>query len=477
MFKWLREKASNLFQGIREIFSNLRRFFGSFFERKMSQEEQKAIEKMKRYGLGRGIGRNKAKITKIQEHFLPDDIVKKAKRYIDNKNDIWNLAQAQDGITNVFLPEDLPIVLKNSSHPKNKLRGRKMRQALEICEQYNLDCLIIPKYRVYNGFIMEQRLPIPKNRNHIQWEIYAENHEAFKKAAKQLTIFLFRSNTNDLFSRKKHIFENYGAIGRYDNFPLYIDENGVGKVGLIDLEGFNVILQNRDLSRGEVIQRAKSAIAFFPYHLEEILTAIREIAPLIDDPAILSNLDTFAEEVQMVYKVSYQDYREFLMQNNIAPAHPNNMVSLTTQRKEYIKKAVIDFIYDQEYEYKDQLLEVFAGIRQAFEDAFSEIVDLTVAYPQDRLKSNLKNLMQNGEIISSYGELMTHRTLFFKRGEEARYELDNAILKKLGLNGLVSLHIIKALINIIKTEIYSEMVNAGEMSYYRNNAYGEYFQI
>lgn len=483
MLQWLYERFANLFQDGLFAFNNQHELMTNYRIRvqKTSQEieiEQEAIARMIRYGLGKGISRNKnslaEKTLKIKQHFLDDDIVEKAKRYIDNVARFrYELPRPVTGKTEVFLPEDLPIVLKNSKLPNNKIRARKMRQALEMCEQFELDCLIIPQYRIYKGFILEQRLPIPKNCFHVQKEVYAENHEAFKRAAAQLTVFLFRSSTGDIFSLDQHLFQDYGPAGRYDNFPLYI-EDGVGKVGLIDLEHFNVAPPGRTLTIQGVLSRAKSAIALFPYHLNEILTAARKISSLVDEPAILKNLETFTRGVQRLYQVSYKDYRAFLEQNEIDPEHPDKMVSLTLQRKEAIKATIIEFILNLEPKSrffdkndKEKLLRFFTNNRQAFEEAISETIDLTVSYPQDYLKSLLEN---HREPISSYGELMTQRTLLFQKNEKSRCELHDVIADKFGLPLEFS--------RIVTKAIYTEMAKGGEMScYIPDYQHTEYFQI
>ena len=101
---------------------------------------------------------------------MSDDLLEQAKPYIDTPSQLHNLPKSPEGKTAVYLPEGLPIVLKESGSPENQKRLDQMKEARAICNRLECRHLVIPKARVYANFIIEQRLPIlhgTKNPNGI----------------------------------------------------------------------------------------------------------------------------------------------------------------------------------------------------------------------------------------------------------------------------------------------------------------------
>ena len=128
------------------------------------------------------------------------------------------------------MPDNLPIVLKQSGSPENRKRFNKMKQAREICDESNYPHLVIPTARIHGNFIIESRLPIMKDHNmKVQIGFYLDNVEKFTEAVEEFTGFLCQARLYDITGGTNDAYSTLSAvpIGRYDNVAMYL-EKGVG---------------------------------------------------------------------------------------------------------------------------------------------------------------------------------------------------------------------------------------------------------
>jgi len=435
-------------------------------EKKLQEIEQKrtAIEVMRARGLGRGITRNKEKVaaifSRVKRHFLSVPLFEEAKLHIDrlektkSSNNPYKLPQANDGKTQVFLPPQLPLVLKRSGKLASKKRARQTRVVLDLCEGNCLHHLVIPRQRVYKEFVLETRLPIAKNCLQGQMEIYLENRDLFGAAAKEFTQLLFLSEMSDVLDEGHHPLTIFGPIGRHDNFPLFVEE-GLGKVGLVDLEHF-IPISKISFSSDEVMCRCKNAIAIFPCHFEEILEAARGFSAFVDEKAFYEELTSFRDRAQNVLVQAYERHLYFFKKNGISFEDPLQPVEVTSTRKKSVKEAVFSRILRQELQ--EPILRAFESKRERLEKNFSKLVDLIMDFLFDSI--DLK------ESISSYGQLMYQRALYFGcENQRMRDSLVEDVATKIEGSDRY-LTDVEALARLLVKEIFIELAVGGELAFY-----------
>ena len=153
-------------------------------ERQQTEAATK-IQSMCRSYLARG------ELARKQSHYLSHALFEGALPYINSPfPGLSRLPKALNGKTRVYLPKELPVVLKDSGSPQNLHRFEKMQQASKICMQNEYVHLVIPKARIYGDFIIESRLPITLHDFKGQIGLYIENCEQFTNAVKEFTGFL-----------------------------------------------------------------------------------------------------------------------------------------------------------------------------------------------------------------------------------------------------------------------------------------------
>lgn len=95
-------------------------------------------------------------------------------------------------------------------------------------------------------------------------------------------------------------------MGRYDNVPMYL-ENGIGKLGLIDLEVFYPEHLSEDCFRS-----CQEAIRLFPHHLETIIHAAKKFDSNIEKSRkeLEEERDCVLEYFNKVYQVHLDFIKE-----------------------------------------------------------------------------------------------------------------------------------------------------------------------
>lgn len=422
-------------------------------EEKKIVQEQKIAAAIKIQSILRG---HSAQIqaTEARKHLLSYALLEKAKPYIDIPSNLKNLPEAPSGKTRVYLPKELPIVLKQSGSPENQKRFDKMKQGRDICIQRGYENLVIPKARVYGNFIVESRVPITVHGTKEQIGLYIENRERFTAAVKEFTGFRCQAYLSDIIGGSN---DPYGTlsetpVGRYDNVALYIEDDQ-GKIGLIDLERFE---PNRNqLQKRCCYDECLDAVRLFPYHLDEILDSAKNFDPEIQNDR--KKLEEERDGALRRFKLAYEDHLEFIKEKGISLENPLKMVEINFERKNSIKEAMVSIIRKEhtDFWFKNCLGENPEETIALFEKSFPKILDLTTAF---LLKTLERKVGGTKEAISSYGQLLSCRTFRFQIPFKLQQEVESGITMLKGEND--------GFAQLIIESIFKELAKGQEIAYY-----------
>ncbi|MEX1013414.1 MAG: hypothetical protein WDZ27_06935 [Waddliaceae bacterium] len=187
------------------------------------------------------------------------------------KGTLEKLPKSPWGQTNVYLPPDLLLVIKELGQDRAVRRGCANLKATALCQELGLRHLIVPRFGLSGDYTFEQRLPVADVNLRSQTSLYASHRDCFSQAAKEFSAFLIKSHFPDILTwSHPYQTEDKIPLGRFDNLPFFLN-NGQGCVGLVDLGGYKVRQQKP--SELEIEECVKTAIAIFPYHLEEVCEA------------------------------------------------------------------------------------------------------------------------------------------------------------------------------------------------------------
>lgn len=215
---------------------------------------------------------------------ISDDELNQVKN-LEGKED--HLARAFGGKTPVWLPVDHPgIIIKASGYfdRTNEKRAVQMHSFKEVLRGLGIQNIVVPQCHVSGKYQIESRLPINTHDFH-NIRLYIENQKAFDDVIKELVKVASRYWFTDLITTSNnqlaHLDGGDGRLVRYDNFPLYI-ENGVGKVGLVDLEAMKakyflldpllfLLGKMHESFKGlRYLEPIESLVRMFPYHRDLI---------------------------------------------------------------------------------------------------------------------------------------------------------------------------------------------------------------
>jgi len=404
----------------------------------------------------------KIKVEKARRHSLCYALFEKAKPYIDIPSNRKGLPQASSGKTPVYLPKELPIVLKESGSPQNQKRFDQMKQGREICEQSGYENLIIPKARVYGNFIVESRLPITEHGTKEQIGLYIENRERFTSAIKEFTGFLCQSTLNDIRGGTNDAYETLSEtpLGRYDNIALYLEEDQ-GKIGLIDLERFTPECSKQ--GKRWCFFKCRAAVNLFPYHLDEILDTAKKFDPNIHK--YRKDLEIDRDGSLKRFKLVYDDHLDFIVKKNITIKNPLELVEVNSTRKEKIKNTVVLLMRKNHADvwFKNCLGKQPEEVLALFEKSFPKILNLIT----DFLSQNLKNSINiTEETISSYRQLLSCRTVRFGSSNAFYQDLQEKIISELQMLEIKDKFKKISFTSLIIQCVFEELAKSGEIAYY-----------
>jgi hypothetical protein len=204
----------------------------------------------------------------VRKHFISEPLRKEAALRIEDVGRLALMPLASSGVHVVYLPEDLPVVLKKLGTKSAKNRFWANWNAAHLCKRFRYMHLVVPKCIKHKDFTIEEKFPVDKVTLKSQTELYMKNRSQFSEVAKEWISFLLGSELDDILTLD-HPYKKGEPIplARSDNLPLFLDK-GKGKIALVDLGGYR--LREQDPSKEEVYACVKSALALFPSHLEEI---------------------------------------------------------------------------------------------------------------------------------------------------------------------------------------------------------------
>jgi len=391
---------------------------------------------------------------------LSNALFEQAKSSIDSvSTHYYDLPRASAGATRVYLPKELPIVLKHSGSPENIERFEKMQQARDLCNRNGYEKLIIPKARIYKDFIIESRLPIARHNTKEQIGLYIENRKLFTKAIQEFTGFLCQSSLADIIGGGDPYNTLFTTrVGRYDNVPLYLEE-GQGKIGFVDLETFSPY-DNYEREKEWCFYACNTAVVLFPYHLDEIMSAAQKFDPNIEQ--YRKYLEQIKDKTLKCFKLVYEDHLEFIREKRITLEHPLAFEKMGLDGTQQLKKAIgKQLLKEQEsWDHEKCLGEEPDKTLACFnEKAFPLILEAAYKLIHDKLGRN----MRTKEAISSVPELVSIRTLQF-----VTQNLEGSKFYDLIHNQLESINIDDAhvITSIIIDVIFNELVNMKCIAYY-----------
>ncbi|MCF7806688.1 MAG: IQ calmodulin-binding motif-containing protein, partial [Simkaniaceae bacterium] len=288
--------------------------------------------------------RDRREVKKLARHVLEFPLFQRAIEYI--RADLCSLPRAAVGKTPVYLPKEHPIAIKDLGSKKANDRFKRIKQARRLCEINGFHRLVIPKCRIYHDALIENRLPIDPYDLKAQLCLYAEHKDKFTEAVKELTHLLCQA-------RLKHITTRYGdgfqllsersPIGRYDNLPLFL-EDGIGKIGLIDLERFS--LETPQVQK-HVESACENLIHLFPHHFDAIMDISKSYCSGIT--FFYALFKTYGDDALHRLHIVYESHLEFILNQGITLTEPQTIVLPAPEQEETIVGHVFN---EAKYNYK-----------------------------------------------------------------------------------------------------------------------------
>ncbi len=209
----------------------------------------------------------------VRKNFLYKKLYELGVAFIMQNPDMKDVPRATSGVTPVYLPLTLPLVFKNLGESRAIRRFCYIWKAKELCFKNGYQFLLIPNARPHMNFNIEEKLPVHDVTTREQICLYVENKEKFSAPAKEFAGLLCQSIFPDILAYE-HPYKDQNNIPLRgcDNVPLMMRKEQ-GYIALIDLGGFQV--RSGKLLYEDAFEAAKTAVCFFPYHVEEILEVVQ----------------------------------------------------------------------------------------------------------------------------------------------------------------------------------------------------------
>lgn len=337
-----------------------------------------------------------------------------------------SIPQANTGKTKVYLPKNMPeVVLKESGRKDAVQRFHQMQKVRNILEAQGSARLVIPKASLCQHFLIEQRLPINADNYH-NMGLYLSNLQLFDDAVREMTRLFSRICIGDLFNQpyQKHplsYIDGMNDMIRYDNMPLYIEEEkgrNVGKIGLIDLEQ---IKEQNSLSAVHqvpiiVYSPIKTLAIIFPWHGD----IIKEEAAKLKMDFNEDDFNMAIEKGKKYFQLGYINHANWLKAKGITSKSAINSIQITPERVQEINQVVVKEWLKINMGVNEYVVRVggFLGYtppknflkdspEQAVKELSSEVVSLILANLNSILKEKL-NLQPNFDL--SEGQLISLRS-------------------------------------------------------------------
>ncbi len=392
-----------------------------------------------------------------QETQLSETIFRSAMQSIDRKQ-YQKFPRAGAGKTPVFFPPNLPVVLKQSGDDCEQ-RLRKMREAQEICDRNGYTHLVIPTARIHGDFLIEERLPILEGSVIKSVALYIKNKHSMTKAIREFTGFLCQSSMTDIEDTRHPIVKNAPtAIARFDNIALYLDKNGEGKIGLVDLEHFET---NRSQSRSW-----EDLITFFPFHFDEIFEEASKFHPHLNFRR--KEFETKRDAGMKTYQQVYLGHLKFCEEKKINQANGNILAPMSESRKNALEKSFIEVMhkwynYDAERDYfnsrhRDLTPHETVEMERIVHESFPQILD--------RIQGPLSQRI--GKCHDKLRDLVDCRSFWLSSPDS-----DSEIVKYMSLIFHMEERNQGRYAEVLVLHLMEEMAKGGDIYEYIHNAYGQ----
>lgn len=409
--------------------------------------------------------RSSKKIEQEKRHVLSYPLFEGAKKYTDDSVKLASAPHAPHGANadKIYMPQDLPIVIRVCKNERDFSRFPKMTQARTICSEENkFHHLVVPKARLQGNFIIEERVPSKDATTIKGMAFYYENREFYTEAVKEFTSFLCYGYLDDIVGGNKHKLNYLGLaqVPRFDNLLLYAAEDDLEKlckIGIIDIETFR--LNSSKPSDWNVYYALSSSVQLFPYHFEVIIDTGKTFCDVPQEAVEALRAESLKSK--QLYKIVCEDNLSFYQRHQITLEN-QILVSITLERREELKKLMGSFLHKMH----DR------GFNQ---DCLNGNPDEIVHYFQDKLfPKMITSIETRFSKISSFsapsislGELIERRAVFngFTSGLAQRLENDEVkLIKEIFKDDFPPTF-------RIFEKILKELVKGGELSYYKAHVY------
>ncbi|NGX43820.1 MAG: hypothetical protein K940chlam7_02125 [Chlamydiae bacterium] len=331
-----------------------------------------------------------------------------------------SMPQALGGKTRVYLPKEMPeVVLKSSGRKDAIKRFHQMQDVRSILDSQNSTHLFIPKASLCGNFLVEQRLPINVDSYH-NMGLYLSQPQLFDEAVREMTRLFSKIYLSDLVSYQNNPLGHIADVGdfvRYDNLPLYIEENKgkkEGKIGLIDLEH----MQNSPSPKG-----LETLVRIFPLHLDVIKEEAKNLKMKINH----NLLEAAANRGNKYLQVGFVDHLEWLKEKGLSTEVSLQPFEVSTERvteltglveKELVKlnQGINDLFVRERYLGKPQMnffVEDPDATAKEFAATITPMIVANIKAQIEKKQNKLLSKMTEGHMTES--ELVSLRSPVMKR--------------------------------------------------------------
>jgi hypothetical protein len=257
---------------------------------------------------------------KVEESLLSRALFEKAVPFVDQ---LSSLPRAGHGNTPVYYLPGIPVVIKQCGSSEKVEQLANMNLAREICKEKGFTHIVVPLARPDRDFLFVERL-LYSSRTKVQVGFYLKNHLHFTQAVKEFSRLYFSTMIPDLVDLQS-VHNPYKSLCypplehpfcRYDNLAIYFDK-GVGKIGLVDLEGFTPEVSH---STALYFMKCQHLVGIFPMHLHEIFSLARQL-----DKNIEKSWPTLKKQKQrtlICFNKIYTKHLEFIQSAQIPLENP-----------------------------------------------------------------------------------------------------------------------------------------------------------
>lgn len=296
----------------------------------------------------------------IKKHLIPEELFNSSVKIVLSEEALKNAEHPIDGKSRdtIFMIKELPIVIR----PKNMERFHKAWKFREICLDQKYTNIVIPEITLHGKYSIEKRIPNTNKTVIDALFFYMDNKENYTEAVKEFTALLCHLLLKDLVGGSSSLFNHFtdSRVPRYDNVLLFSEKTEKGthyKIGLIDTEHCQL-----EKSKFHFEDTLDTAIAFFPYHFDEIIEIGKKHASL--NNTLLTRLKNRRDGYLEIFKV-VEGHKKLLEQRGVTVTSPIKSFSMDDERKNSLIRSLTDYICQNEsFSKDDALIEIFNYVQR-----------------------------------------------------------------------------------------------------------------